>query len=148
MFRGPSASTSRATRSSSPPPTPPASTAPKTAILVAILERHLADLADEADEAPGLKEKVQSLIGIYLGHKPVTIAAIAAELGLSPRTLQRRLSDAGLSLRDMLRDHRRALAAHHLAAAEAPMSKIAESLGYADSTVFWRARRAWSRRDG
>lgn len=116
--------------------------------LVAILERHLADLADEADEAPGLKEKVQSLIGIYLGHKPVTIAAIAAELGLSPRTLQRRLSDAGLSLREMLRDHRRALAAHHMAAAEAPMSKIAESLGYADSTVFWRARRAWSRRDG
>lgn len=115
--------------------------------LIAILERHVADISARAVIAPGLSEQVKALIGIYLGHKPITLPAIAAELGLSVRTLQRRLAEEGYSLRELVRVQRQAIMAHHHGAA-ASKARIAETLGYADSTVFWRARKAWGRGEG
>lgn len=110
--------------------------------LIAILERHAADLSGRAQRAPGLAEQVRGLIGIYLGHKPLTLTGVAAELGLSPRTLQRRLAEEGVSLRDLVREQRRSVA-EQLAEGGLSRARVAEALGYADSTVFWRARRGW-----
>ncbi|MGA0561293.1 AraC family transcriptional regulator ligand-binding domain-containing protein [Ancylobacter sp. VNQ12] len=114
--------------------------------LIAILERHVADISAKEAIAPGIADQVKALIGIYLGHKPITLPTIAAELGLSVRTLQRRLAEEGASLRELVRVQRQAIIAHHQGAA-ASKARIAETLGYADSTVFWRARRAWERRE-
>ncbi|MCF3641319.1 AraC family transcriptional regulator ligand-binding domain-containing protein [Rhizobium sp. TRM95111] len=111
--------------------------------LSAVLERHIADHLGETDSGEGIARKVLHLIGIYLTHKPITIATMAAELGLSPRTLQRRLAEEGTSLRELLRQHRRTLAALHLAAGRVTKKHLAETLGYADQTVFWRAARSW-----
>jgi AraC-like DNA-binding protein len=114
--------------------------------LVEILERHIGDLVHEP-AAGNVKEKVQALIGIYLGRKPVTVATLAAELKMSPRSLQRRLSEEGVSLRDLVRQHRQTLAAHYLGDRHAaPMSEIASVLGYADNTVLWRALRSWEKK--
>ncbi len=87
---------------------------------------------------------MRGLISIYLGHKPVTLQAIAADLRISVRTLQRRLADEGTSLRDLIRDTRATIAATNMEA-DVQMARIAEVLGYADSTVFWRARKSWER---
>ena len=116
--------------------------------LIAILERHVADISAREALAPGIVEQVRALIGIYLGHKPITLPDIAAELGLSVRTLQRRLAEEGASLRELVRQQRQAIVAHHQGEAPSSKARIAEALGYADSTVFWRARRAWRREEG
>ncbi|WP_306888539.1 AraC family transcriptional regulator [Ancylobacter amanitiformis] len=114
--------------------------------LIAILERHVADIREKERRAPGFAEQVRALIGIYLGHKPITLTSVAAELGLSARTLQRRLAGEGLCLRDLVRAQRQAIAAHQFSAGAGPSkARLAEALGYADSTVFWRARKAWDR---
>ncbi|QRM57464.1 AraC family transcriptional regulator [Sinorhizobium sp. BG8] len=115
--------------------------------LTTILERHIADLVGETDFDPTVAQKVRALIGIYLGHRPITVVTIAKELGLSPRTLQRRLADEGISLRSLMREHRLSLAALHLAN-DVKKARIADALGYADSTVLWRAHRSWNRRQG
>ena len=115
--------------------------------LVEILERHIADLVDHSANGDAIAQKVQALIGIYLGHKPITVTALAAELKMSPRSLQRRLSEEGTSLRDLLRHHRQTLAAHYLGDRRAaPISEIARLLGYADNTVLWRSLRSWEKR--
>ncbi|MBB3610493.1 AraC family transcriptional regulator [Rhizobium sp. BK602] len=115
--------------------------------LVEILERHIADLVDQTANTDAVTQKVQALIGIYLGHKPVTVTALAAELKMSPRSLQRRLSEEGTSLRDLIRQHRQTLAAHYLGEQRAtPISEVACALGYADNTVLWRALRSWKKR--
>lgn len=111
--------------------------------LASILERHIADLIGSEGQETNISEKVRTLIAIYLGHKPVTIEAVAAELNMSPRSLQRRLAGEGTSLRTLMRDHRRTIAALHMRSGEAKMAQVAEALGYADATVFWRARRTW-----
>lgn len=111
--------------------------------LTAILERHAADLVPDAELSPGTVEKVKALIAIYLGHKPITLAAIAMELNTSARTLQRRLGEEGASLRDLVQEHRQAIAGFHLDHPGASRTSVAQSLGYADTTVLWRARRRW-----
>ena len=113
--------------------------------LIAVLERHLQDLMP-VRETPQetLREQVRSAITILLGHRPVTLPQIAAELGLSPRTLQRRLAAAGTSLQVLLREQRERIARHHLESGRLPCAQIAEALGYADSTVFWRAMKGWT----
>ncbi|MCX8998523.1 AraC family transcriptional regulator ligand-binding domain-containing protein [Rhizobiaceae bacterium BDR2-2] len=121
---------------------------PEDRSLTAILERHVADLSPETDLSPSLTEKVMALIGIYLGHKPVTLAVVAAELKTSPRTLQRRLAEEGVSLRQLVQRHRRQMAELHLGHGASSRQFVAQSLGYADTTVLWRARRRWDRQDG
>jgi AraC-like DNA-binding protein len=113
------------------------------AALSAMLERHIADIVGDTDHEPTLPEKVSTLISIYLGHRPISAPALAAELGMSSRTLQRRLAEHGLSLRGMVQDYRRSLMEQKLAE-HMPKARIAEALGYADSTVFWRATRHWT----
>ncbi|WP_454284784.1 AraC family transcriptional regulator [Rhizobium leguminosarum] len=112
--------------------------------LIEILERHIGDLVNEPVAGDVVTEKVQALISIYLGQRPITVATLAVELKMSPRSLQRRLSEEGVSLRDLVRQHRQTLAAHYLGDQQvAPMSEIARVLGYADNTVLWRALRSW-----
>jgi AraC-like DNA-binding protein len=74
----------------------------------------------------------------------VTLPSVAAELGLSPRTLQRRLAEVGTSLQALLREHRQRMAERHLQSGAMPCARIAEALGYADSTVLWRAMKGWT----
>lgn len=113
--------------------------------LSAVLERHVAELVGKTMVPDSISERVRGLIGIYLGHKPITLPAIATELRISVRTLQRRLAEEETSLRDLVRETRETIAATQLAA-HVQKSRIAEVLGYADSTVLWRAQKGWSRR--
>lgn len=113
--------------------------------LSAVLERHVAELVGKTITPDSISERVRALIGIYLGHKPITLPSVAAELRISVRTLQRRLAEEGTSLRHLVRETREAIAATQLEA-HVQKARIAEVLGYADSTVFWRAQKGWSRR--
>lgn len=110
--------------------------------LTAMLERHVADLVGDTDHEPTLAEKVSALIALYLGRRPISATVLAGELGMSARTLQRRLAEQGLSLRGLVREHRLGLMEQKLAE-HMPKARIAEALGYADGTVFWRAAKAW-----
>jgi len=83
------------------------------------------------------------LIGIYLGHKPITLVGLSQELSLSPRTLQRRLSEQGTSLRDLMREYRQSILALQKQSGAVRMKELAQVLGYADETVLWRARKHW-----
>jgi AraC-like DNA-binding protein len=112
--------------------------------LTAILERHIGDLSCGNTDQDSVREHVLSVIAIYLGHKPITIAAVATELKLSVRTLQRRLNDEDTSVRDLIREYRSELAHLQLRAGACGYAGLAETLGYADSTVFWRAFKRWT----
>lgn len=70
-------------------------------------------------------------------------ARIAALLGLSERTLQRRLAEAGRSFTQIVEDFRREEAARLLADARVPLAEVAGRLGYAEQTSFTRAFRRW-----
>ena len=68
---------------------------------------------------------------------------IAAILGKSERTLQRRLSAEGTSFQRLLDDTRRELARHHLGQRNISLADIAYLLGFSNQRSFFRASRRW-----
>ena len=68
---------------------------------------------------------------------------VAASLGMSTASLRRRLSEAGLTFRDVRMDVLARRARERLTA-ERPIAEIAEELGFADGRSFARAFRQWT----
>ncbi len=70
-------------------------------------------------------------------------SAVAADLGLSDHTLQRRLADERTSFTQLVEDTRRELAQHHLADPRKSISEITYLLGYSEQSAFFRATLRW-----
>lgn len=112
--------------------------------MIEVLERHLINITPKLEVHDNWSDRVSALISLYLGHQPVTIPTVAHDLGTSSRTLQRRLASEGTSLRDLMQTHRQKLSSQQTESHHVNLEKLAERLGYADGTTFWRARRNWS----
>jgi AraC-like DNA-binding protein len=69
---------------------------------------------------------------------------LAALLGMSSRSLQRRLQEHGTSYAQVLRDTRRDLAISYLVQQQCSITEIAFLLGFEDASAFARAFRAWT----
>lgn len=86
-------------------------------------------------------DRVASAVFSALGRRTVDQGDIARELGLSRRTLHRRLEAEGTRFSEILNDCRVRLARQRLACCEIPLGEIAADLGYSDQTAFTRAFR-------
>lgn len=112
---------------------------------MAVVERHLHDLLFEepaADET--LTEQVTHCIAKRLGRASVELDLVARELGLSARSLRRKLDDENTSYRDILQAERRLKAEKLLGSRRLQISELAAGLGYSDVAVFSRAFKSWT----
>lgn len=73
-----------------------------------------------------------------------TTATIASLLHLSPRTLHRRLAEAGTTYKLLLEETRRDLAQRYLKQPDLTISEIAFLLGFSETGNFSRAFKRWS----
>jgi AraC-like DNA-binding protein len=71
-------------------------------------------------------------------------ARIASLLGISERTLQRRLAEAGHSYTEIVENFRREESARLLVNPTLPLIEVAARLGYTEQTSFTRAFRRWT----
>ncbi|WP_437925524.1 AraC family transcriptional regulator [Sorangium sp. So ce291] len=114
--------------------------------LAAFLERQVgaiaAQLPGAASPAPALADRVRALLGERL-REGADLGALAERLRMSPRTLQRRLSDEGTSLHALLDEVRRGRAAS-LLEADMAIGEVAYLLGYSEPSAFHRAFRRWT----
>jgi AraC-like DNA-binding protein len=113
--------------------------------LVAVLERcaqhALARLPPISDGLRLCSELIATQIAA--GARP-NIDYIARELALSPRSLQRVLSESGSSFRDLVDDVRKELAIAWLTSSNEAAAQIGYRLGYADTSAFHHAFRRWT----
>lgn len=77
------------------------------------------------------------------GGKP-TLQRIAADLGLAPRTLQRRLAQEGTSLQKEVEDIQKSVALAVLRDRDLPIEEVAFLLGYEEPSTFFRAFKRWT----
>lgn len=84
----------------------------------------------------------QTLRQLLAGRRP-TLQDVALELGLSARTLQRRLTDSGLTFQQVVEETRRELARHYLKQRAVELNEAAFLLGFADANSFFRAFQNW-----
>jgi AraC-like DNA-binding protein len=108
-----------------------------------IVERHLEDVVSEhADPDPWRHELELQVASLVCDGHP-SIRTIAPLLGMSARTLQRRLDERGLRYRDLVAGVRMRMARHYLDEGLVGLGEIAFLLGYSELSAFDRAFRRW-----
>jgi len=107
--------------------------------LVEVLERSLCVVATDRSFVSALRQALTSA----LPAGRASIGTIATELGMSRRTLQRRLGEAGTSFRQELTAVRAALDAQLVEARGHSSAEAAFLLGFRDVNSLYRARKSW-----
>jgi len=111
--------------------------------LLATVEE-LAEAALRAQPAPqDVAARVAARMGSLLPDR-VNMEEVARALGMSPRTLQRRLEDSGTRFSDLLDDLRERLARTWVADRALPLAEVAYRLGFSDLATFSRAFKRWT----
>ena len=90
---------------------------------------------------PTVAERVRRALAAYLSAGEASLDAVAAALGLGPRTLTRKLQAEGTNFRSVLEIARHDVARHLLGATRMPVTDIGIALGYESSANFTRAFR-------
>jgi len=101
---------------------------------IAFLEKHL---ASQQEQWPtDLRSQVENLIAAQLAGGGVSLARIASLLAVSPRTLQRRLSDYGQDFGKILTDVRVQIARNCLSQRPPPpLARLSYLLGYSEASA-------------
>jgi len=113
--------------------------------LYPVLQRHAEQLLAERNKSQqGIAAQVHAAIIRNLANDRVRLSSIAEELKLSPRTLQRKLSEAGASFQQVLDQARFALATDYLRQDGLSLVDIAFLLGYQEQSAFTHAFKEWA----
>jgi AraC-like DNA-binding protein len=112
--------------------------------LHALLERQAEQLLGGQPAVGRTAELVRRRVLAAFAHGLPSVGTIAGELGMSARTLQRRLGDEGVSFAGLLDDVRHELALGHVREPRRPLGEIAFLLGYAELSPFLRAFKRWT----
>jgi AraC-like DNA-binding protein len=86
--------------------------------------------------------KIENAISSLLPHGRVLLGDVARNLGMSERTLGRKLADEGLNFTQILQQVRRDLAVRYDCRLQ--VSKIAWLLGFHDVSAFTHACKRWT----
>ena len=105
-----------------------------------LLDQRLAELHEEAS----YKERVHAGLYELLPSGKTSIQDAARMLGLSKRSLQRKLSHEGTTFKDVLNETREEMARHYLLQTNLTSAEIAFMLGFDEPNSFFRAFRLWT----
>jgi AraC-like DNA-binding protein len=87
---------------------------------------------------------VRELVMDRLTKGPVKIDVIARDLGMSPKTLERRLGERDRTFTALLDDIREGLARHYLGETDMRLDQVAYLLGYSEPAALVRAFKRWA----
>ena len=101
-------------------------------------------LLQSLEQTGSTRSRVEALILPVLHVGAPGMEDIAGRLGVSRRTLARRLSAEGLTFEKVLDDLRRILAMDYLTARKVSVNETAYLVGFSDPAAFSRAFRRWT----
>ena len=105
---------------------------------------HRADDLLERHSAEGLAPRLRVLLEGELGRVLPTLETAATRLGVSARTLRRRLQEEGTTFQDTLDETRCELAKRHLGEDKLALGEVAFLLGFSEPSAFHRAFKRWT----
>ncbi|MDJ0706655.1 MAG: AraC family transcriptional regulator [Leptolyngbyaceae cyanobacterium MO_188.B28] len=112
--------------------------------LCSLLDRYAESLLLKLPQSESFVTTLQHLMAKEFRGREPKLDEIAAQMGYAPRTLQRKLQQAGRSFQQVLDDIRRKLACQYLKETSLTISEIAFLLGFSENTAFNRAFRRWT----
>jgi AraC-like DNA-binding protein len=91
-----------------------------------------------------LRSSVENAMAPLLPHGKATAVETARRIGMSRRTLVRKLSSEGLTFSKISEEFKGNLAKHYLRNGDLPISQVAWLLGYREISAFTHAFRRWT----
>lgn len=107
-----------------------------------VCEQQCEALMRQRHARSGIAGQVRTRVLSKPGEFP-SMSAVAADMGMSTRTLRNHLSREGSSYRELLDQVREAIARELLSTTRLSIEEISERLGYADSSSFVSAFKRW-----
>jgi AraC-like DNA-binding protein len=95
------------------------------------------------DKTHDLERAIRGRLRDLLAQGKPEASRVARSLGMSERTLHRRLSELGRSYQDIVDDFREMESEHLLTKGKDSLAQVALRLGFADQTAFHRAFKRW-----
>ena len=111
--------------------------------LVTVIGAQLDSELKARNASVNVGQQVKDTLRRSLAGKRPTLRDVAQELGLSARTLQRRLTEAGITFQQLVEETRRELARHYLKQRAVELNEAAFLLGFEDANSFFRAFQVW-----
>ncbi len=112
--------------------------------LLGVLSRQLEELMSRLPETRSCSALVQRLMLDELPDREPTVRSVARLLRVSPRSLQRRLSEEGTSFNGLLDELRRDLALRYLEDRRLSIGEVGFLLGFSEVSAFHRAFKRWT----
>ena len=113
--------------------------------LLAVLRSFCEDiLALHAHDPVSVTDQVERIIADRLAKGEAKLDIVASELGMSPRSLSRRLAESGTSFNQIVEDLRKELATRYLEESALRLAEISFLLGYTDVSSFNHAFKRWT----
>ncbi|WP_312095036.1 AraC family transcriptional regulator ligand-binding domain-containing protein [Niallia sp.] len=98
---------------------------------------------DKQQRRNSIADTVKGILKQSLSSGRPDIQSVAGELSISERTLQRRLTEAGTSFKNLLSETRHKMARDYLVDPSLDIKEVAFLLGYEELNSFYRAFRQW-----
>ncbi|GAB3925906.1 AraC family transcriptional regulator [Larkinella terrae] len=111
-----------------------------------LLLKKVGEQYQEFETGKALKERISRflLANAYLGIP--SLEQLAANFNTSPRSLQRKLQDEGVTYQQVADAVRKSLAMNYLSSGKYPIKEISYILGYNELSAFSRAFKRWTGR--
>lgn len=116
------------------------------ATLLSILEARAAEVLERLPNETDLLARTRQITRALLPEGEPSLEAVAEQLGLGGRTLQRRLRGAGVTFRALVDEVRHDCALAQLKDPDVSVAEVAFSLGFSDPSAFSHAFRRWTGR--
>lgn len=112
--------------------------------LAAVLDRFAQTRIEGLPRTMDLVDELGERIRMALRGTVPDAATLARQLGMSARTLSRRLHERGLTYQEVLDQARRELALRHVLNKDLKLIEVAFLLGFSEVSNFYRAFRRWT----
>jgi len=113
-------------------------------VVASTLDRQLGSMLARVSRRPDLLGDLRRAIAIDMRGATPALTRSARRLGVSQRTLQRRLLDHGRSYRSVVEEVRRSEALRLVEETDLPLGEVAYLVGFRELSSFFRAFRRWS----
>lgn len=111
--------------------------------LFAIFEKMLKE--KKSNKHQSLSAQIKQLVRTDFQGQIPSLEVVASRMNMTPRTLQRRLSDEGITFRSLIAAIQKDLALE-LLRLKGRVSQVSGLLGYSDPSAFRRAFKKWNRK--
>jgi AraC-like DNA-binding protein len=112
--------------------------------LLRTLLEHASNQLQDIEKDQTTSDQVKSLLKLTLNHQLPNCELIADKLGISVRTLQRKLGSENTTYKALLNELRQELALHYVKNSRLSYDTIAAKLGFSEPRSFYRSFKQWT----